>query len=84
MSQLFSSEGQTKYWSFNFSISPSNECSGLTSFRMDWLDLLAVRGALKSILQPHSLKESILRHSAFFMVQLSDPYMTSGKNRSFD
>ena len=60
-----------KYWSFNFSISPSNECSGLISFRMDWLDLLEVQGTLKSLLQHHSSKASILRHSAFFMVQLS-------------
>ena len=66
-----------KYWSF--SISPSNEYSGLTSFRMDWLDLLAVQGTLKSLLQHHSSKASILRHSAFFMVQLSHPYMTTGK-----
>ena len=67
-----------KYWSFSFSISPSNEYSGLISFRMDWLDLLAIQGALKSLLQHHNLKESILRHSAFFMVQLSHPYMTPG------
>ena len=69
----------TKYWSFNFSISPSNEYSGLISFRIDWLDLLAVQGALKSLLQHHSSKASILRLSAFFMVQLSHPYMTTGK-----
>ena len=62
-----------KYWSFSFSISPSNECSGLTSFRMDWLDLLAVQGTLKSILQHHSSKASILRCSPFFTVQLSHP-----------
>ena len=68
-----------KYWSFSFSISPSNEYSGLISFRMDWLDLLAVRGTLKSLLQHHSSKASILQHSAFFMVQLSHPYMTTGK-----
>ena len=68
-----------KYWSFSFSISPSNEYSGLTSFRMDWLDLLAVQGTLKSLLQHHSSKASILRHSAFFTVQLSHPYMTTGK-----
>ena len=67
-----------KYWSFSFSISPS-EHSGLISFRMDWLDLLAVRGTLKSLLQHHSSKASILWHSAFFMVQLSHPYMTTGK-----
>ena len=69
-----------KYWSFSFSISPSNECSGLISFRMDWLDLLAVQGALKSLLQHHSSKASILRCSAFFMVHLSHPYMTTGKS----
>ena len=68
-----------KYWSFSFSISPSNEYSGLTSFRMDWLDLLAVQGTLKSLLQQHSSKASILRCSAFFMVQLSYPYMTTGR-----
>ena len=68
-----------KYWSFNFSISPSNKCSGLISFRMDWLDLLAVQGTLKSLLQHHSSKASILHHSAFFIVQLSHPYMTTGK-----
>ena len=68
-----------KYWSFSFSISPSNEYSGLISFRMDWLDLLAVQGTLKSLLQHYSLKASILRHSAFFIVQLSHPYMTTGK-----
>ena len=66
-----------KYWSFSFSISPSNECSGLISFRMDWLDLPSVQGTLKSLLQHHSSKASILRHSAFFMVQLSHPYMTT-------
>ena len=68
-----------KYWSFSFSISPSNEHPGLISFRMDWLDLLAVQGTLKSLLQHHSLKASILRHSAFFTVQISHPYMTTGK-----
>ena len=68
-----------KYWSFNFNISPSNEYPGLISFRMDWLDLLAVQGTLKSLLQHHSSKTSILQHSAFFIVQLSHPYMTTGK-----
>ena len=68
-----------KYWSFIFSISPSNEHSGLISFRMDWLDFLAVQGTLKSLLQHHSSKASTLRHSAFFIVQLSHPYMTTGK-----
>ena len=68
-----------KYWSFSFSISPSNEHPGLISFRMDWLDLLAVQGTLKNLLQHHSSKASILWHSAFFMVQLSHPYMTTGK-----
>ena len=68
-----------KYWSFSFSLNPSNEHSGLISFRMDWLDLFAVQGALKSLLQHHSSKASILRHSAFFIVQLSHPYMTTGK-----
>ena len=68
-----------KYWSFNFSISPSNEYSGLISFRLDWLDLLAVQGTLKSLLQHHSSKASIVQHSAFFIVQLSHPYMTTGK-----
>ena len=67
-----------KYWSFSFCSSPSNEYSGLISFRMDWLDLLAVQGTLKSLLQQHSLKASILQHSAFFIVQLSYPYMTNG------
>ena len=66
-------------WSFSFSISPSNEHSGLISFRMDWLDLLAVQGTLKSLLQHHSSKVSILQHLLFFMVQLSHPYMTTGK-----
>ena len=68
-----------KYWSFSFSISPSNEDSELISFRMDWLDLLAVQGTFKSILQHHSSKASILRHSAFLIVQHSHPYMTTGK-----
>ena len=68
-----------KYWSFSFSISPSNEYSGLISFRMDWLDLLAVQGTLKSLLHHHSSKASILQSSAFFTVQLSHPYMTIGK-----
>ena len=68
-----------KYWSFSFSISPSNEHPGLISFRMDWLDLLAVQGTLKSLLQHHSSKASILQRSAFFIVQLSHPYMTNGK-----
>ena len=68
-----------KYCSFGFSISPSNEYSGLISFRMNWLDLLAVQGTLKSLLQCHSSKASVLRHSAFFIVQLSHPYMTTGK-----
>ena len=68
-----------KYWSFSFSISPSNEYSGRISFRMDWLDLLAVQGTLKSLLQHHSSKASILWCSAFFIVQLSQPYMTTGK-----
>ena len=68
-----------KYWSFSFNISPSNEHSGLISFRMDWLDHLAVQGTLKSLLQHHSSKASILRCSAFFIVQLSHPYMTTGK-----
>ena len=73
-----------EYPSFSFSISPSNKYSGLISFRMDWLDLLSVQGTLKSLLQHHSSKASILRHSAFFMVQFSHPYMTSGKIHSFD
>ena len=68
-----------KYWSFSFSISPSNECSGLISFRMDCLDLLAVQGTLKNHLQHHSSKASIFQHSAFFIVQLSHPYITTGK-----
>ena len=82
--RVFSSESTLrmrwpKYWSFSFSISPSNEHPGLISFRMDWLDLLAVQGTLKSLLQHHSSKASILRCSAFFIVQLSHPYMTTGK-----
>ena len=68
-----------KYWSFSFNISPSSWYSGLISFWMDWLDLLAVQGTLKSLLQHHSSKASIIRHSAFFLVQLSHPYMTTGK-----
>ena len=68
-----------KYWSFSVNISPSSEYSGLISFRIEWLNLLAVQGTLKSLLQHHSWKASILRHSAFFMVQLSHPYMTTGK-----
>ena len=68
-----------KYWSFSFSISPSNEYSGLISFRMDWLDLLAVQKSLRSLLQHHSSKASILQCSAFFIAQLSHPYMTTGK-----
>ena len=82
--RVFSSESALhirwpKYWNFIFSISPSNEYSGLVSFRMDWLDLLAVQGTLKSLLKHHSSKASVLWHSAFFMVQLSHPYMTTGK-----
>ncbi|XDA82827.1 hypothetical protein R6Z07F_012094 [Ovis aries] len=68
-----------KYWTFSFSIIPFKEIPGLISFRMDWLDLLAVQGTLKSLLQHHSSKASILQHSAFFTVQLSHPYMTTGK-----
>ena len=82
--RVFSSESTLhmrwpKYWSFSFSISTSNEHPGLISFRMDWLDLPAVKGTLKSLLQHHNSKASILRHSAFFTVQLSHPYMTTGK-----
>ena len=82
--RVFSSESALyitwpKYWSLSLSISPSSECSGLISFRMDWLELLAVQGTLKSLLQHHSSKASVLWHSAFFMVQLSHPYMTTGK-----
>ena len=69
----------TKYWSFNFNISPSNEHSGLSSFRIDWLDLLEVQGTLKSLLQHHGSKASFLQCSAFFIVQLSHPYVTTGK-----
>ena len=72
-----------KYWSFSFSIIPSKEIPGLISFRMDWLELLAVQGTLKNLLQHHSSKASILRHSAFFTVQLSHPYMTTGKTIAF-
>ena len=72
-----------KYWTLSFSISPSKEHPGLISFRMDWLDLLAVQGTLKSLLQHHSSKTSILRRSAFFTVQLSHPYMTAGKTLAF-
>ena len=71
-----------QYWSFSFSISPSNEYSGLISFRMDWLDFLAVQGTLKSLLQNHSSKASILRHSAFFIIQISHPYMTTGETKA--
>ena len=74
----------SKYWSFSFSIIPSKEHPGLISFRMDWLDLLAVQGTLKSLLQHRSTKASILRCLAFFTVQLSHPYMTTGKNHSLD
>ena len=82
--RVFSNESALRiwwpnYWSFSFNISPSNEHSGLISFWMDWLDLLAVQGTLKSLLQHHSSKASILQHSAFFTVQLSHPYMTTGK-----
>ena len=82
--RVFSSESALRiwwprYWSFSFSMSPSNEYSGLISFRIDWFDLLAVQGTLKSIFQHHSLKASILWHSAFFLVQFSHPYMTTGK-----
>ena len=78
MSQFFTSSGQ-KYWSFSFSVSPSNEYSGLISFRIDWLDLLAVQGTLKSLLQQHNSKASILPCRPFFMVQFTHPYMTTGK-----
>ena len=70
------------YWSFSFKVSPSNDYSGLISFRIDWFDLLAIQGTLKSLLQHHSSKASILWHSAFFTVQLSHPYMTTGKTRA--
>ena len=81
-SRVFSNESVLpikwpKYWNFSFSISPSNESSGIISFRIDWLDLLAVQGSLKNLLQLHSSKASIFQHSAFFMVQLSHPYMTT-------
>ena len=84
LSQLFSNESVLhirwpKDWSFSFNISPSNEYSGLISFRIEWLDLLTVQGTLKSLLQHHSSKASILQHSAFFIVQLSHTYMTTGK-----
>ena len=86
--RVFSSESVLhirwpKYWSFSFSISPPKEYSGLVSFRMDWVDLLAVQGTLKSLLQHYSSKASILRRSAFFTVQLSHPYMTAGKTIGF-
>ena len=82
--RVFSSESVfcirwPNYWSFSFSISPSNEYSRLISFRMDWMDLLTVQGTLKSLLQHHSSKVSVLRRSIFFMIQLSHPYMTNGK-----
>ena len=85
--RVFSSESVLhirwpKYWGFSFSISPSNEYSGLISFRMDWLDLLAVQGTLKSLLQHHNSKASVLQHSAFFIVQLSHPYMTTVKAKA--
>ena len=76
---VISSHQVAKYWNFIFNISPSNEYSGLTSFRIDWLDLFAVQRTLKSLLQHHSSKASVLQHSAFFIVQLSHPYMTTGK-----
>ena len=85
--RVFSNESALRirwpnYWSFSFNISPSNEQSGLISFRMDWLDLLAVQGTLKSLLQHHSSKASIFRRSAFFIFQLSHPYMTTGKTKA--
>ena len=87
--RVFSNEStlrmrEPKYWSFSFSISPSNEHPGLISFRMDWLDLLAVQGTLKSLLQHHSAKASILRRSAFFIVQLSQPYVSTWEDHSLD
>ena len=82
MNQFFASGGQNN-WSFSFNISPSNEYSRLISFRMDWLDLLAVQGTLKSLLQYHSSKASVLWHSVLFMVQLLHPYMTTGKTVAF-
>ena len=86
--RVFSSESAVrirwpKYWSFSFNICPSNEYSGLISFRMDWLDLLAVQGTLKSLLHHHSSKASILQSSSFFIVQLSHPYMITGKTIAF-
>ena len=85
LSQWVSSSHQVaNYWSLSFSTSPSNEHSGLIFFRMDWLDLLAVQGTLKSLFQHHSLKASILLHSAFCIFQLSHSYMTTGKNQSFN
>ena len=85
--RVFSNESdlcirRPKYWSFSFNIYPSNEYSGLISFRSDWLDLLAVQGTLKSFLQHHSSKISVLHCSAFFMIQLSHPYMTTGKTKA--
>ena len=82
MNQLFTSGGP-KYWNFRFSTSPSNEYSGLISFRIDWFDLLAVQGTLKSLIQHHSSKASILQRSPFFIVQLAHPYMTTGKTIAF-
>ena len=79
MSELVLRIRWRKYWSFSFCISPSNEYSGLISFRIDWFDLLTVQGTLKSLLQHHSSKASVLQHSAFFIVLLSHPYMTTGK-----
>ena len=78
VSQIVTSSGQS-IWSFSFSISPSNEYSGLISFRIDWFDLLTIQGTLKSLFQHHNSKASILHHSAFFMFQVSHPYMTNGK-----
>ena len=82
MSRLFASGGQS-YWSFSFSISPSNEYSGLISFRLDWLNLLAIQGTLQSLLQHHISKASILQHSAFFMFQISSPNVTTGKTKAW-
>ena len=87
--RVFSNEsvlciGWPKYWNFSFSISPSNEYSGLNFFRIVWFDVLAVQGTLKSLLQHHSSKASILQHSAFFTVQFSHPYITTGKKHSID
>ena len=79
----FLTSGSQVYWSFNFSISPSNEYSGLISFRIDWFNLLAVQGTLKSLFQHHSSKASILLRSAFFILQLAHPYMTTGKTIAF-